>query len=204
MTALDAPVNRTTGARPGGRSARVVAAVHEATLALMAEVGVDGFEITDVAERAGVNKTTVYRRWPTKARLVADTVLAASDHRLPEVDTESLAGDLTVVLEDLARLLHQPAVLAGLRFGASQPIDSEVRAVREAFWTERFARTGVIVERAIARGELPAGTDARLLLEHASSPIYFRALVTHDPIGPEDIATFVRRAIDEARRHGVA
>lgn len=180
--------------RPGGRAARVVASAHEAVLELLAEVGYDGFELTDVARRAGLNKTTVYRRWPTKADLVAEVVLAISDHDLPQLDTGSLRDDLTWLVNDLLALLSQPAVVALLAFSARVPPETDLARARSQFWDERFRRTAVIVERAIARGEVPDTVDARSLLEQVSAPIYFRLLVTGEPITPEDISTFVRRA----------
>ena len=59
------------------------------------------------------------------------------------------------------------------------------------FWTERLAIDGEIVERAIARGELPAGTDPRTVIEAVLGPIYFRLLVTAEPPEPE----FIERVV---------
>ena len=64
-----------------------------------------------------------------------------------------------------------------------------------AFFNERFQRSGVIIERAIARGELPAGTDARLVLETACSPIYFRLFVSGDPVTEAEIRRYAERAV---------
>lgn len=178
----------------------MVASARQAVLELLAEVGYDGFELTDVATRAGVNKTTVYRRWPTKAHLVFDAAMSISEHDLPGRDTGTLLGDLTSVLADQVDLLRQPAVLAALRIATTNPAEPELQQVRARFWDERFRRTGIIVDRAVARGEVPDGVDARLLLEHASSPVYFRALVTHEPITDADLEMFARRAIAEANR----
>ena len=178
--------------RPGGRAAAVVAAVHAAAADLLGDVGYHAFELTDVAERAGVHKSTVYRRWPTKSALVSELLLTLTDHDDPVNDTGSLFGDLVAMLQDISDLLHTPVATALLRASATGDIDP---ATREAFWTERFRRSSVIVARAIDRGEVPEGTDARLLLEHASSPIYFRVLATGDAIDQHDLHVFARRAI---------
>jgi AcrR family transcriptional regulator len=87
--------------RPGGRTAKVRAAVLQATVAALAEDGYEALNVEDVARRAGVHKTTVYRRWPTKPELVADAVRERSDERVEVPDTGTLAGDL----QALARAL---------------------------------------------------------------------------------------------------
>src|SRR3954465_14571895 len=81
-------------ARPGGRAARVVEAVHSAALALLDEVGYEQLQLPDVAERAGVNKTTVYRRWPTKVALVADLLSVLMQTNVATPDTGSIQSDL--------------------------------------------------------------------------------------------------------------
>ncbi|HEX5362219.1 MAG TPA: TetR-like C-terminal domain-containing protein, partial [Fluviicoccus sp.] len=76
--------------------------------------------------------------------------------------------------------------------GANDPI---TRQLNSAFWEERFAVSGQLVERAVQRRELPAGTDSRLLLEFAASPLYFRALVVGARISDADIDEIVLRVI---------
>src|SRR5688572_9801014 len=85
--------------RPGGRSARVRAAELAATAEALAEDGYDALSIEAVGARAGVHKTTVYRRWPTKADLVADAARARSEQHVPIPDTGGLAGDLRLLAE---------------------------------------------------------------------------------------------------------
>ena len=110
----------------------------------------------------------------------------------PVNDTGSLLGDLVAMLQDITDLLRTPLATAVLRASVAGGIDP---VARQAFWTERFRRSSVIVVRAIERGELPNDTDPRLLLEQASSPIYFRLLATGDAIDREDLELFARRAI---------
>src|SRR3954454_17804776 len=80
--------------RPGGRSERVRSSVLAAAQELLAEGGYDALRVEDVASRAGVHKTTVYRRWPTKADLVMAVVEGRSEERVPVPDTGSLEDDL--------------------------------------------------------------------------------------------------------------
>ena len=100
------------------------------------------------------------------------------------------------MLRDIADALTSPAVRAvvqGALAGGDQ--DGDVAAARDAFWAERFGRSGAVVHRAVDRGEVPVGTDPRALLEMAASPIYFRILFTAEPVGAEDITVIVRRAV---------
>lgn len=182
--------------RPGGRSARVVAAVREATLELLLEQGYDGFEIPDAARNAGVHSSTIYRRWPTKQELVADTIGNHMEQQIPMPDTGSLARDLEQLSREVAAVLAQPPLLALLRVQVAL-VDSTdgVREASQRFWDTRFGRSAVIAERAIARGELSSGTDAKEFNEFAIAPLYLRALVTGRTIDDAFIHTCVRRTL---------
>src|SRR4051812_41212301 len=92
--------------RPGGRSAAVRLAVHRATIELLEQVGYDGFELPEVASRAGVNKTTVYRRWTTKSQLIGDVLQDLAAAQVAAPDTGTLRDDLRTFLTDLAVTLR--------------------------------------------------------------------------------------------------
>jgi AcrR family transcriptional regulator len=94
--------------RPGGRSARVRQDVLAAATELLTEAGYDGLSIEAVAGRAGVHKTTVYRRWPTKADLIADALTARSAQHVPVPDTGTFAGDLAELAESIAANIGSP------------------------------------------------------------------------------------------------
>jgi AcrR family transcriptional regulator len=152
-------------ARPGGRAQRVVRDVLQAAAVELARVGYAAFRIEEVAARAGVNKTTIYRRWPTKADLVGAVLLAfASDeHEAP--DTGSLRSDLLEMLRGLVARISTPegeglsrAFLAEM----DQPeICGLIQAVREKFKAPWFSA----IARGIARGEIPRGSDPDLIVE---------------------------------------
>jgi AcrR family transcriptional regulator len=173
-----------------------VAAVHTATLELLAETGYESLQLSDVAKRAQVNKTTVYRRWPTKAALVADLLVSFTTSNVATPDTGSLQADLEQLLGDIVTALADRAIRAVHRGALTGADDSDdVRIARDGFWAERFRRSGAVVERAIARGEIPPGTDPRAVLEMAASPVYFRVLFTADAITPDYVGEIVRRTI---------
>ncbi len=184
-----------TRRRPGGRSADVRQRVRRATLDLLGDVGYERLLLTDVAQRSGVHKTTVYRRWPTKPRLVADLLADLADEHVPTPDEGALADDLATMLARVVSVLEQPPVRAVLRavFTLADD-DPEVDELRRAFWDRQLADAAVVVERAVERGELPAGTDPRLFLERIFGAVYFRTLVAGRGFSPAELADLSRSA----------
>jgi AcrR family transcriptional regulator len=179
--------------RPGGRSARVRAAVLEATLAELAAGGSSPLSFEGVARRAGVNKTTLYRRWGTRENLILDAMLELGRERVPIPDTGSLRQDLVEYGAAIVRSNAIPEVEAVVRavvaMGQSEP---NVAEASRRFWSARLELAGQIVERAIARGELPPRTDAGLVVEAVVAAIYFRLLMSGQTLD----TTFVAAVAD--------
>lgn len=181
--------------RPGGRSAVVTSRVRAATLALLEEVGYEGLQLPEVAARAGVNKTTVYRRWPTKPVLVADLLADLADERVPTPDTGGLTTDLAAMLGQLTEVLRLRGVRAVLRAVVTLADDDpEVDALRRDFWDRQLDDAAVVVTRAVDRGELAEGTDPRLFLEQVFGPVYFRVLLTGREYDAGELAVLAAHA----------
>lgn len=172
--------------RPGGRAERVRTAVLEAAAELLTEVGYDKMRVEDVAARAGVHKTTVYRRWPTKAALTADaTALHAAD-AVPIPDTGTIVGDLQLLAREVAANIGTESGARRARsVAAAAATSDELATAMHGFWARRLALSAEIVERAIQRGELPASTDANLIIETVIGPLWVRLLLTGEPITEE-------------------
>ena len=168
--------------RPGGRSAKVHAAVLQATGELLFEQGYAQLRIADVAQRAGVHETSIYRRWKTKAMLVADTVLALFDQHVPNPDTGSFREDVLSFLPSLVRYLQSPEGEALGRACVDVSNLAEAAEARQAVWGIWVDQFGVLVERAIARGELPATINDQIFLEMLIGPFFLRLLVTGEPL----------------------
>jgi len=149
----------------GGRSERVVQQVLAATVAELAESGYRAFRMDAVSAAAGVNKTTIYRRWPGKKQLVAAAVLWMRRfvHDVPLPDTGSLERDLVVAFRRKVSFSDRVEGRAWARLLAEKH-DPEVGAVIGDAVEERSGAWYAMVTRAVARGELPRGTDPRLLL----------------------------------------
>ncbi|MBW0088656.1 TetR/AcrR family transcriptional regulator [Pseudonocardia sp. KRD-184] len=159
--------------RPGGRTARVTAAVRAATVAALTEHGWNGLAVEDVAARAGVNKTTIYRRWGGRDALVADILLAAADQRIAPPDTGTLRGDLVAFVRQVRDALVAPANRALMSTLAGGGHDSSLAELGRRYWAARFARARPMVERAVARGELAADVDADALIVRVVGPVWF-------------------------------
>ncbi|BBX90003.1 TetR/AcrR family transcriptional regulator [Mycolicibacterium boenickei] len=168
--------------RPGGRSERVRRAVAEATLGVIAEKGIADFTVSDVAARSGVHETSIYRRWGNRENLITETLLGYSEQVIPVPDTGALDTDLRGLLEGIATYLSGPVGRALAQALAFSGEESRWAAVRREFWSGRLELVRAIIDRAVDRGELPAGTDPRLVLETLVAPLSFRTLVTRQPI----------------------
>lgn len=170
--------------RPGGRSARVRAAVLLATVAELAAVGYSEMSLEEIARRAGVHKTTVYRRWGTREELILDVMRERTSQVVPVPDTGSLREDLLVLARAAVANARSPGVEAVMRAVVSgvhrNPVFAEAS---RRFWTERMNLDGKIVERAIVRGEAPAHTDPRQIIEAVLGPLHLRLLISGDSPG---------------------
>jgi AcrR family transcriptional regulator len=181
------------GVRTGGRSARVREAILDAAFGELTDSGYAALSVEAVAARAGVNKTTIYRRWPTLNDLLVDALTTWSLEALPEPDTGSIETDLLALGRQLAEVLNggvgrQVAALvltAGLR-------SVQLRQTTRRYFDHQAERATPIVTAAIERGELPANTDADALLTTFRAPLFYRMVTTGDPIDEELITQAVR------------
>jgi AcrR family transcriptional regulator len=169
--------------RPGGRTARVREAVLRAAGDALAEHGLAQLDLADVARRAGVGKTTVYRRWGTVTGLVADVLAEMAEQSLPRAETGSLLGDLKANARLVQRTLADPR--QGALFQAvisAATCDPATAAALHRFYAVRVAEWAPCVRQAVERGELPAGTDAEEVIRAVSAPLYYRLLTTDRPL----------------------
>jgi AcrR family transcriptional regulator len=174
--------------RPGGRSARVRAAVIAATLAELVDRGYSGVSLDGVATRAAVHKTTVYRRWRTKEVLVLDAMLEQASQTVAVPDTGSLRGDLLELARRSATIQTSPAGEAVVRAVAGEaPGNPQLAAASRQFWTERLDLDRTILQRARDRGEIGAKAQHRPVIEALLGPLYFRLLVTGEPLDKDFI-----------------
>ena len=168
--------------------------IFDATLWLVAEKGYDGLTVEGVAERSGVNKTTIYRWWPSKAALLGAALVEADVLGFEPPDTGSLRGDLVALVEGVKRLLTEPPgsdiAVAALGAAVRHP---ELDARR--FFADRFAREREIFERAVRRGELKQSADPMLIVDLLAGAVWmrtvFRGLQMTDDFPVEAVAALL-------------
>jgi AcrR family transcriptional regulator len=166
--------------RPGGRSARVRAAVHHAVEELIAEASLSGtstetITLPMVAARAGVHATTVYRRWGTLGDLLSEVATHRFSGDIVVPDTGTLRSDLERWAADVATDLSDPDVLALMRatIGAAG-VDGSCACVED-----RNAQLAAMLERERLRGGTPP--DVKQLADQLLGPLYYRAVFTFEP-----------------------
>ena len=190
---MDAPTEAPVRSRRrGGRSARIRAAVIAATLAELSDRGYSGVSLDGVAARAAVHKTTVYRRWRTKESLVLDAMLQQAARTVAVPDTGSLRGDLLGLARRSVAIQTSPAGEAVVRAVAGEaPGNPDMAAASRRFWAERLELDRTIVARARDRGEVGPRTQSWPVIEMVLGPLYFRLLVTGEPIDDDFIGGIV-------------
>src|SRR4051794_33246017 len=161
--------------RPGGRSARNKAAVFEAAAALLAERGHEAVTMTDIAGRAGMAATSLYRRWGDVRALVMEVAVEKLMRERPLPDTGSLRGDLLAWARPIATSLASSEGSSFFRavIATTTPTGAD-GSLRRGALNRRREQMKLMLERARQRGEKPP--DVVELLDHVRAPRYMRGL----------------------------
>lgn len=168
------------------RGEPVVRGALAATLEELAAVGYRALRIEDVATRAGVNKTTVYRRWPTKEDLVRAALLSITDDKVVFLNAGSLREDLIAFGRVIIDIQTSPLGQSLTHVFLSEGLDSELMTIARSLRSTHERGMRAIVESAIARGEVAPGTDPMLPCELLAA--YLKQKMLAD-----------RRSVDEAQ-----
>lgn len=185
MASTDRPIPPRRGGRP--RDPQIDAAVLEAALAVLDDVGYGPLTIEQVARRAGSTKPALYRRWPGRQHLV----LAALASRLGRVEVPDTGCTLCDLNEGIGVFVAtfrrmRPDVLGSLLADCAG--DPALRAAFMAtlFDPPRYA-VGRMLDRAVARGDLRADIDRDLILDMLGSLVHYRALFGHAPVSDVEV-----------------
>jgi AcrR family transcriptional regulator len=183
------------------RSTQSHQAIRQATLELLAEVGFDRMSIEAIATRAGVGKTTIYRRYESKEELVADAIESLrEDVIIP--DTGSFWGDIDALIQSAAQITLSPlgrqTVAMIISSATSNPQFAQV------YWTKylqpRQQAFAIVLERAKARNEVQTEIDSNLVFDIMSGVMLY-ALV-FQPL-TESWEVYVSRALKLALKNAV-
>lgn len=190
-----------------GADARIV----DAALELLLDRGYDRFAVEEVAAKAGVAKTTIYRRWPSKDHLIVAVVARVMD-QVPVAYSGDVRADLTRYLGEIVNGLHRMRQVgrtatageasAGLvaEIAAAAARHADVGATVQAMFARRNALVLTLLQTAKERGELRSDADAEVIFDQLAGALYYRMLVTGQPID----ADYVHRLVASALRGAAA
>jgi AcrR family transcriptional regulator len=210
MKAQPEMTNDPTPARAIGRprEARADRAILTATLQLVAERGVRDLRMDDVADRAGVGKATIYRRYRSKEELVSDAVATlVSEITIP--DTGSTRADLLTLMTQAVDLYSGSLAARLIPTVIEEARRSPALAtmIRDQFLAGRRAALSAVLKRGVQRGDLRRGLDLDLALDVLGGAIFYRLLVTGGPIDDQlaaGIVELVLRGFAPTRNGGGA
>jgi AcrR family transcriptional regulator len=168
-----------------GRSEQARRAVLQAVDDLLAERGFAGVTIEGIAAAAGVAKQTIYRWWDSKTDILMDALLTDAAEHLTPADRGDLGDDLRDYLARLADFLtsSDPGAVCRALIGQAQHDPVFAAVFRSRFLSAQRDRDRLPLDRAIARGQLPPGTDVPADVDQLVGPVYYRVLVTGEPVG---------------------
>lgn len=172
--------------RTGGRSALVLAAVRSAVEDLVRERGSERVTVPMIAERAGVNPTSIYRRWGDLATLINDIATYRLDPARPLPNSGDLRQDLTDWAREIVAHYSKPTNAALLRSGAAAAGDSESDCLRN-----RRSEAAKFV----ARGDA-AGLTVDDMIDHLVAPIIYRVIFLPWTLSDETAETLVAQLFD--------
>ena len=178
--------------RPGGRTADVTRRINQAMMDLLTEGGLEACTFQNVATRAGIERSTLYRRNPDRWPTIVGAIIDMAERETAIFKTGSIRGDLTATLLNLVRVLNSPvgpslmAVAGALQSGVAP-------GQAERFWEARQRHLAPMFEAAIDRGELPADVDRDEMFAMAAGPIYFRKFIASQPL----TEAWVKKVVDQ-------
>lgn len=159
------------GTRPGGRSARIQQAVHQAVRELEHERGRAALTVPLVADRAGVTPSTIYRRWGDLAALLSDVAVERLRPQAPPADHGDLERDLSSWAQEFLEEMSSPVGRAFIYDALSAGPEGGNAGQCSTYAAEQV---GIILGRAVARGEPAPPIEA--VLDHVVAPIMYRIL----------------------------
>jgi AcrR family transcriptional regulator len=165
------------------------------TLELLTESGLGGLTVDEVSRRSGVAKTTIYRHWPDRSALILDACSQmAADEQAP--DTGSLEGDLTAILSNIAQLLgtaRWASILPSIVDVAER--DPNFAEIHSTIQRGHAAPIKQALDRAAARGEIPAKADRSAMTAALMGPLFYRRWFSREPIDHRFIESLIQSVV---------
>jgi AcrR family transcriptional regulator len=187
--------------RTGGRTERNRRAVLAAALEELSLYGYGGLSAARIADRAGVHRTTVHRRWPDLGELIIEalTESAAADIRMP--DTGNIRTDLKALLRSIAARIDTIESRARIKALVSDTARSpQIGAVVRTVWTTRFQLGEAVIQRGIDRGELRNDAAPMTIFSMFIAPLYLRLLITDERLDHKFIDDVINLGLQGSQR----
>jgi AcrR family transcriptional regulator len=165
------------------RSEESEEAILAATIQLLSQKPLRDISIEEIARKANVGKTTIYKWWPSKAYVALDAFLRKINRMVPMPDTGSVRRDLLEQCRSLIAFFKSPAGRILGQFVAESESDKEFGSLfRELFLKPRREAAGVVFDRGVQRGEIDQNVDRELVLDIIYGSTIFRLFVGHSPL----------------------
>jgi AcrR family transcriptional regulator len=191
----DTDTDTARGPREDRRSERSRQAILNAADDLLVEVGYAAVTIEGIAARAGVGKQTIYRWWGSKAEVLMDNYTGDARKELAPAQTGQIEEELRGYLRQLAEFLTLApagAVLKSL-IGQAQHDNDMAATFRRDHLSTQLDWERDMLRRGIERGQLPADLDVDRALSELLGPVYYRVLVTGEPVDADFTDALVAR-----------
>ncbi|MCL1592862.1 MAG: TetR/AcrR family transcriptional regulator [Actinomycetia bacterium] len=181
--------------RPGGRTERTSRAVFDATLRVLQSSGYDRLTIDAIANRSGVHKTTIYRRWGSVDAVLFAVIADRAEEAIPLVVTGDPYADLARMARSIVVNIEDPVGRAVAAAALGRPNEETFVSLVQRFWQSRLSRAATIVSTAQESGIVAAGVDPDAAVRAIASMLWFQVMVLREPVSDEEIEAVVKRAL---------
>jgi AcrR family transcriptional regulator len=188
--------NMTTQRRPGGRTERTRTAVLDAAFIVTAEAGYAGLTVDAVAERSGIHKTTIYRRWGSVDAILFDAVVSRAEATIPLAYSGDARSDLISMGRSVVTNLQDPVARAVAGAVLSQMDDGDLSRLSKMFWKERIGGASEIVRAGQRAGDIDPLLEPSTVVEEIIGPLWFRVMVLDASVD----GAYIERLVDSATR----
>lgn len=186
---MPSTMNHSGKPRPGGRTARKTERIQAAVFDLLVKEGPQACTFTRVAETAGVERSTLYRRYASRWAMISDAYAARATLEQAIDPTGDFRADMTTHLRRVAASMESTLGLAMLAAAAVARMDRTPESGR--FWQNRLKQLRPIIAAAAANRQIDPDTDPEELFAASDGPLFFRVLIVGQPIDE----TFIQRVV---------
>ena len=174
------------------RSESTEKAILNSAHTLVTDHGFQAVTIEGIARHAGVSKATIYKWWPNKAAVVADSFFTTLKEQYPVPDTGSVIEDLVIQISNLSSFLASDEGRIIRELIAEGQSDADVaEAYQSRYFSPRREVSRTILERGVERGEMKSGLNLELCVEMIYAPLFYRLLITGEGIDEEFLRSVV-------------